>query len=263
MLGITAHMRLVTVVTAPVFAGVAGVSVRGGAVFGCLHLRPLAAGFNNRRVHDGGGFDDVAPRLQLLIEQTQQRLMQTASNEPLAEAADRGLIGHGFVSIELDEFLETQPVLDLLLGLRIAQAVKMLQNHDPQKKPDPIGRPASLTVGGGHARLGLAKIDFTGNDFQHAVAGRSLLHGQIKKGGLLLSRYLHESQTQSSSQTFNSFAEISERIGSFSPRLARFREGLPWAAPFKILYPEGVESIPDMDLIQPLQRVFPYSMQVV
>jgi hypothetical protein len=30
-------------------------------------------------------------------------------------------------------------------------------------------------------------------------------------------------------------------IGSFSPGLARFREGLPWVTAVTLLYPEGVE----------------------
>jgi hypothetical protein len=41
-----------------------------------------------------------------------------------------------------------------------------------------------------------------------------------------------------------------ERFESFSPRLARFGEGLPWVASFKIFYSEGVVSIPNIPCVQ-------------
>src|SRR5208337_1354395 len=44
-----------------------------------------------------------------------------------------------------------------------------------------------------------------------------------------------------------------EGIGSFSPGLARFREGLPWVAAFKVINPERVEYQPLTNQIQPFQ----------
>jgi len=74
--------------------------------------------------------------------------MQTTLNEPLAKAANGGLIGHGFGGIQLDELLKTQPVLNLFFNLRVAQAVEMLQIIIPQQHTDPAGGPPACTIRG-------------------------------------------------------------------------------------------------------------------
>lgn len=66
--------------------------------------------------------------------------MQAAGDESLPKAADRRLVRHGFVRVELHEFLKAQPVLELCLGLGVAQTVKVLQDHPAPQHPR-HGRP--------------------------------------------------------------------------------------------------------------------------
>ena len=74
------------------------------------------------------------------VEQGQQLFVQAACDESLTEAADRRFIGHSFVRVELHKFLKAQPILELLLGLRGAQSVEVLQNHDAQQDADTARR---------------------------------------------------------------------------------------------------------------------------
>src|SRR5260370_42275803 len=208
-------MRFVTIITASILAGIAGVSVRRGAVLGRLPRWPLPTRFNNRRIHNGGGFEDVAPCFQLPIEQSQQAFVQPAFYEPLAKTADGRLVRHCFVGVELDELLEAQTILDLFFGLRVAQAVEMLKNHQAQKNPNTAGGASAMAVSGSNARFGFAEINFAGNGFEHAVGRAALLDGQIKKGGLFIAGGLHEFQTRFPSVLFNTFAEISFRVAFY------------------------------------------------
>ncbi len=93
--------------------------------------------------------------------------------------------------IELDEFLEAQPVLDLELGLGVTQTIEMLQDHHPQQDRRTIGWATTGGISVCHLLFSLRKINFAGNDFQHLVGRTPLLHGQFKKGGLILAFSLH------------------------------------------------------------------------
>ncbi len=99
--------------------------------------------------------------------------------------------------IELHKLLEALPILELLFGLRIAQAVEMLQDHDAQQHTHAAGGPFALAVSRGHTRLHFAR-----NGLKHAVGRTALLHGQIEEGGLVVSRSLHELQITPSSSQF-------------------------------------------------------------
>jgi hypothetical protein len=55
--------------------------------------------------------------------------------------------------------LETQAISQLRFGLRIAQAVKMLQQHDAQQDGGSMTRPPQFAVGRLQPSLGLGKID--------------------------------------------------------------------------------------------------------
>ena len=130
---IAADVSFVAVVALAVFARVAGVGI--GSLTGArrLGIRPFAAGLHQGRIHQCGAFDDVTACFQLRVEQVQQLLMQTAFDESLAKPADGGFIRHRFVRVELHKSLEAQPVVELFFSLRIAQSIKVLQNHDAQQ----------------------------------------------------------------------------------------------------------------------------------
>ena len=191
MFAVAADMRHVAVVALAVFARVTGIGIRGLAGARRLGVRALAAGFHQRRIHQRDTFDDVAARFQLRVEQGEQDFMQSALDESLTKAANRRLIRHGLVRVELHELLEAQPVLELFLGLRVTQAIEVLQDHHAQQHADTAGRPPALTIGGRDAGLGLGEIHFARNRFQHVVGRGALLHRQIKKGGLVLAFGLH------------------------------------------------------------------------
>src|SRR5581483_7518477 len=188
---ITAQVRLVAIKTTVVIAGVTGLRVRSAPVGGRCRIWTLAAGFDDGRIHQRRAFDDVAARFQLGVEQGQELFMQATLNEPLAKAADRGLIRHRLLSAKLDKLLKTQAVLDLLFRLGIAQIVEVLQNHDAQQDADAAGRASASAIGRADARLGLAEIYFTVDGFEHAVGRAALLNGQIKKTRLLILFRLH------------------------------------------------------------------------
>ena len=125
------------------------------------------------------------------VEQGQQFFVQAAFDEPLAKSADRRLIRHGFVRVELHELLKAQPVLELFLGLRVTQSIKMLQDHYAQQHPDTAGGASPIAVSSRHARLGLGEIYFARDGFKHPVTRAALLHSQIKEAGLILAFGLH------------------------------------------------------------------------
>jgi hypothetical protein len=122
--------------------------------------------------------------------------VQTARDEPLPKPADGGFIRHDFVGVELHKFLEAQPILKLLLGLGIAQTVEVLQNQRAQQHAHTAGGATTLTVSGGDALHGGGEIHFAGDGFQNSVGAAALLHGHIKKGGLILAFGLHGSHCQ-------------------------------------------------------------------
>src|SRR5262245_46954710 len=202
MFSIAADVRFVAVKTLAAFAGVTGVSVGGATFARGLSVRPLATGLNQCRIHQRGAFDNVTAGLQLLVEQAEQLLVQTALNESLAKPADGGLIGHGFVRVQLYEFLKAQPILELFLRLRVAQSVEMLQDHQAQQHADAAGGSSARTVGLSNALLGFIEIHFARDRFEHTVGAAALLHGQIKEGGLVVSRSLHGVQITSPPSSF-------------------------------------------------------------
>lgn len=111
--------------------------------------------------------------------------VQAAFNESLTEATNRRLVGHGLVCIQLEKLLKAQAVVDLDFGLRVAQAVEMLQDHYAAQHADADGRASAVAVSGRHACLRLAEIHFAGNGFQHTVGSAALPHGEAQKGGWL------------------------------------------------------------------------------
>jgi len=154
--------------------------------------------------------------------------MQAALNESLPEAADRRLVGHHFVLIQLEELLKAQAVVDLDFGLRVAQAVEMLQDHHAQQHPNAGGGTSAVAVGGRHACLRLAEIHFAGNGFKHTVGRAALLHSQIKKRRLVVSQGLHGSQNTSLLPTFKHNYRL----------LQRFLKGLaPSCKPAQVIQP--------------------------
>ena len=193
MLAIAANVGFVAVVALAVFARVTRLGIRSLSSPRGLGVGTFAAGFDQRRIHQRGAFDDVAAGFQLRVEQGQQFFMQVAFDEPLPKPADRRFIGHGFLRVQLHKLLKAQPVLELFLGLRVAQTVKMLQYHYAQQHADAAGGASAVAVSGGHARLGLGEIHFLRDGFQHAVGRAALLHSQIKEGGLVLAFGLHGS----------------------------------------------------------------------
>lgn len=128
--------------------------------------------------------------------------MQAARDEPLAKATEGGLVGHGFVRIELEELLEAQPVVDLGFGLRVAQPVEVLENHHAQQHANTRGGASDWAAGGGDACLGLGEIHFAGNGVEHLVAHAALLHGQVKAGRLFAAFGLHGVQSFSPRSLF-------------------------------------------------------------
>jgi len=69
--------------------------------------------------------------------------------------------------------------------------------------------------------------------------GNVLLKLFVPRGGVEPGERWNEKGGSSISFDGQSFNP--ERIGSFSPGLARLREGLPWVATFKFINAEGVE----------------------
>ena len=141
--------------------------------------------------------------------------MQAAGDEPLPKPADRRFIRHRLVRVKLHELLEAQAILELFFGLRIAQAVEVLQNHDAQQHADATGRASALAVGGRDAFFGDSEVHFAGDGFQDSVGAAALLHGQIKKGGLVLAFGLHGFLMRLHLQLFNYFCR------DFLKRLSR------------------------------------------
>src|ERR1041384_5504972 len=158
MLSIAANVGFVAIKAPTVITGIGGICIRGSTFGHSLDLRALAAGFNQGGVHHRGPFDNIPSGFQLLVEQLQQLLVQLAFDQPLTKAANGRLIQHSLVSAELDEFLKTQPVLQLLLGLRIAQAVEVLQDHNAQQNPNSARGPSTWTVSRSQALLSFSEI---------------------------------------------------------------------------------------------------------
>ena len=77
--------------------------------------------------------------------------------------------------VQLHKLLKAQAVVQLFLGLRIAQAIKVLQNHDAQQHPDAARGATALTVGGRDACFGGCEIHFASDDFQDSVGAAALL----------------------------------------------------------------------------------------
>src|ERR1041385_7571378 len=141
--------------------------------------------------------------------------MQAALNKPLTKPADSRFIGDRFVGIQLHKFLKAEPIPQLFLGLWIAQAIEVLQDHDPQQHPDPTAGPPAMAVGGPHAGFGLGEIDLLSDDLKHAISRPALLNSQIEEGGLGCSCSLHEALDRVSGRVIqNTFAEISYRVGT-------------------------------------------------
>ncbi|HXA45879.1 MAG TPA: hypothetical protein VNZ25_10260, partial [Candidatus Angelobacter sp.] len=78
--------------------------------------------------------------------------------------------------------------------------------------PNPAGGPAALTVGCGHTILRSRKVDGIGNGFQNFIGRAPLLHGRVKKGGLIVALGLHVSLMTPPLLLFKTFAEISEGV---------------------------------------------------
>jgi hypothetical protein len=125
---------------------------------------------------------------------------------------NRRFIWNRFVGRQPDELLEAQPVAELRLGLRVAQAVEMLQQHHAQKHRRPMPRPAQLAVGRLQPPLGLGKIHQGRDLFQHLIGPRPLRQRPILKADLLVPGLLHPLSTQPPRPAFNHFAEVSKRL---------------------------------------------------
>jgi hypothetical protein len=139
--------------------------------------------------------------------------VQGRRDHPLAKPADGRFIRHRFVRPQADELLKTQPVAELGLGLRIAQAVKVLQQQNAQHHRRPVARPAQLAVSRLQPPLGLGKIHQRRDLFQHLIGPRPLRQRPILKSDLLVLRLLHPLSTPSPNLAFNHFAEVSVRVG--------------------------------------------------
>src|SRR6185436_1815000 len=88
MLGIAADVGLVAVKASIVFARVTGIGIRRPTFSSGFDLRTLAAGFDQRRDHQGGAFDNVTALFQLGIEQAQKLLVQTTFDQSLPKTAN-------------------------------------------------------------------------------------------------------------------------------------------------------------------------------
>ena len=205
MLPVAADVGFVAVEALIVFARVTRVGIGRASGAGRLGGGTFAAGFHQRRIHQRDAFDDVTTRFQLAVEQTEQFFVQAAGDEPLPKPADGGFIRHGLVRGELHKLLEAQPILELLFGLRIAQAVEMLQDHDAQQHADAAGAASAFAVSGGDAFLGGSEIHFAGDGFQNSVGAAPLLHGQIEESGLVFAFGLHGLLMRLRQRLFNYF----------------------------------------------------------
>jgi hypothetical protein len=107
--------------------------------------------------------------------------------------------------------LKAQPVAQLRLGLRVAQAVEVLEQHHPQKHRRAVARPAQFAVSRLQPPFGLGKIDQRRDLFQHFIGPRALRQCPILKTDLLVFRCLHPLSTRFPTSLFNHFAEVSER----------------------------------------------------
>jgi hypothetical protein len=103
-------------------------------------------------------------------------------------------------------------------NLRVAQTIEMLQDHYAQQQTHAAGRPATRAVGCGHLALRGREVDDAGDGFQNLIGRAALLHGQVKKGGLVVALGLHVSLMTPHLLLFKTFAEISEEV---------MRAGLP------------------------------------
>lgn len=148
---------------------------------------------------------------QLTIEHFQKLLVQPAGQQPFAETADRRLIGHRLGRAQPDELLKAQPVAQLLLGLRIAQSVEMLQNHDAQQHWHAMRRPSQHAVGRRQCLLRLAKVDPRIDRFQDSVAPCAPCHCEVKKDALFVRGSLHPSDCQIISIPRHSFRRDFQR----------------------------------------------------
>ncbi|HEX4141774.1 MAG TPA: hypothetical protein VHY09_15605, partial [Candidatus Methylacidiphilales bacterium] len=108
--------------------------------------------------------------------------------------------------------METQPVAELRFGLRIAQAIEVLEQHDLQHHRRPVARSAQLAVGGLQPPLGLPEINPRIDLFEHFIGPCPLRQRPIPKTRLLILRWLHSFSTLRTRLAFNHFAEISGGI---------------------------------------------------
>jgi len=69
-------------------------------------LGAFAAGFHQRRIHQGGALNDITARLQLLVKATPATARADTLDQPLPKTADGGFRPAPPGGVQLDKTLE-------------------------------------------------------------------------------------------------------------------------------------------------------------
>ena len=132
-------MRLVTVVGLAALGSESGVAIAATLIsFG----RRAPRGGQQRRIHQGAGFQDQPLLFQLPVDQPQELLVQAMLPQARPETHQSGFIRHLVLQTQSHKTPPRKPVTHQFLTLRIGQSIAMLQQTHLEKHQRRTRRPA-------------------------------------------------------------------------------------------------------------------------
>jgi len=222
------HVRFVTVVRCSFLDGVVGVAVAAFIVF--IGWRS-SGGLQQRRVGQGAGLEYQSFPLQLLVDQSQQLLVQAMFNQPLAEANQSRFIGHGLFKTKSDKLAPGESVFDLFLALRVGKVVTMLEQEHFEDAERRLGQAAG--GGGEHAfepALDRQPINQLIETLEEVISW-SRLNQSVEQVHLWNRSCAHVSLIFYVITLFKRFAEVSDGYFGSAPDIGAYETGAPyWSA---------------------------------